>query len=408
MSLLRSSHVRHGVKLTNLGLVLAFAFQANANTEFEASGKVTAELRLFTESPQFQPQFESSNASLAIEPNFFWQWNNGLDSLNFKPFMRLDQHDNQRTHADIRELSWIHQGDNWELRSGIRKVFWGVTEFQHLVDVINQNDGIEDIDGEDKLGQPMINLSLVKSWGIVDLYLLPGFREQTFPGKKGRLRSSLVVDTDQAQFEASNEALHTDLAARWSHSIGSFDLGAHWFRGTNRDPVLQVGMKGNDMVLVPYYEQMNQFGFDLQATIESWLWKAETIWRDSDSNTYWAAQTGVEYTFYGIQDSYADLGVLLEYSWDQRGKTATSVFQNDISIGARLALNDTASTELLAGIIYDMDYESTSFQVEASRRLGDKWKITLDGRFFSADDTNDMISSMNRDDHIQIGIERYF
>lgn len=408
MSLPRSSHFQHGVKLAGLGLVLALPFQAYADAEFEASGKVTAELRLFTESPQFQSQYKDSNASLAIEPNFFWQWNNGLDSLNFTPFMRLDQHDNQRTHADIREFSWIHQGDNWELRSGIRKIFWGVTEFQHLVDVINQNDGIEDIDGEDKLGQPMINLSLVKSWGIVDLYLLPGFREQTFPGKKGRLRSSLVIDTDQAQFEAGNEALHTDLAARWSHSIGDFDLGAHWFRGTNRDPVLQMGMKGSEMVLVPYYEQMNQFGFDLQATIESWLWKAETIWRDSDSDTYWAAQAGFEYTLYGIQESAADLGLLLEYGWDQRGKETKAIFQNDISIGARLALNDIASTELLAGVIYDMDYDSISFQIEASRRLGDKWKISLDGRFFSADDNADMMSSMNRDDHIQIGVERYF
>lgn len=408
MSLLRSVHFQQGIKLTSMALLLAFVSQTHASAEFEASGKVTAELRLFPESPQFMHQYPQANASLAVEPDFFWQWNDGLDSLSFKPFFRLDQHDDERTHADIRELSWVHQGDDWELRSGIRKVFWGVTEFQHLVDVINQSDSIEDIDGEDKLGQPMVNLSLVKTWGIVDLYLLPGFRERTFPGKKGRLRSGLTVDTDQAQFEAGNAALHTDLAARWNHSIGDFDLGAHWFRGTNRDPVLQTGMKGADMVLVPYYEQMNQFGFDLQATIESWLWKAETIWRNSDSDTYWAAQAGFEYTFYGVQESYADLGVLVEYGWDQRGKKATSVFQNDISVGARLALNDTAGTELLAGVIYDVDYASSSIQVEASRRLGGQWKITLDGRFFSVDDNADLISSMNRDDHIQLGIERYF
>ncbi len=408
MSLLRSYNYRHGIKLTSMGLILAFTSQANANAEFEASGKVTAELRLFPESPQFTDQYQDVNTSVAVEPDLFWQWNDGLDSLSFKPFFRLDQHDNERTHADIRELSWIHQGNDWELRTGIQKVFWGVTEFQHLVDVINQSDSVEDIDGEDKLGQPMINLSLVKDWGIVDLYVLPGFREQTFPGKKGRLRSGLVVDTGQAQYEAGNEELHTDLAVRWSHSIDDFDVGAHWFRGTNRDPILQVGTKNGEAVLVPYYEQMNQLGFDLQATIESWLWKAETIWRDSKSDTYWAAQAGFEYTFYGVQESNADLGMLLEYGWDQRGKEASAVFQNDISIGARLALNDTASTELLAGVIYDLDYDSTSFQIEASRRLGNKWKITLDGRFFSTDDNADLLSSMDRDDHIQIGLERYF
>ncbi|BBB30024.1 conserved hypothetical protein [Neptunomonas japonica JAMM 1380] len=391
-----------------MGLILAFTSQANANMEFEASGKVTAELRLFPESPQFSEQYQDVNFSVAVEPDLFWQWNNGLDSLSFKPFLRLDQHDNERTHADIRELNWIHQGNDWELRTGIQKVFWGVTEFQHLVDVINQSDSVEDIDGEDKRGQPMINLSLVKHWGIVDLYVLPGFREQTYPGKKGRLRSGMVIDTDQTRYEASNNELHTDLAVRWSHSVGDFDVGAHWFRGTNRDPILQMGTKNGEAVLVPYYEQMNQFGFDLQATIESWLWKAETIWRDSKSDTYWAAQAGFEYTFYGVQESNADLGVLLEYGWDQRGKDATAVFQNDISIGARLALNDTSSTELLAGMIYDVDYDSTSFQIEASRRLGDKWKVTVDGRFFSTNDNADLLSSMDKDDHIQIGLERYF
>lgn len=408
MSLLRSYNYRQGIKLTGMGLILAFTSQANANMEFEASGKVTTELRLFPESPQFSEQYQDVNFSVAVEPDLFWQWNNGLDSMSFKPFLRLDQHDNERTHADIRELNWIHQGNDWELRTGIQKVFWGVTEFQHLVDVINQSDSVEDIDGEDKLGQPMINLSLVKNWGIIDLYVLPGFREQTYPGKKGRLRSGMVIDTDQTRYEASNNELHTDLAVRWSHSVGDFDVGAHWFRGTNRDPILQMGTKNGEAVLVPYYEQMNQFGFDLQATIESWLWKAETIWRDSKSDTYWAAQAGFEYTFYGVQESNADLGVLLEYGWDQRGKDATAVFQNDISIGARLALNDTSSTELLAGMIYDVDYDSTSFQIEASRRLGDKWKVTVDGRFFSTNDNADLLSSMDKDDHIQIGLERYF
>jgi len=54
--------------------------------------------------------------------------------------------------------------------------FWGVTEFQHLVDIINQTDLVENIDTEDKLGQPMINLALINDWGTVDLFIMPYFR----------------------------------------------------------------------------------------------------------------------------------------------------------------------------------------------------------------------------------------
>lgn len=404
----RLSKLTAAIQLTGLGLVTALSPQISQAADFEFSGKVAAELRLFTEDPQFADQFEDSNLSFSAEPELYWEWNNGDDFLTFKPFVRVDQHDDERTHGDIRELSWVHLGDDWELRTGFRKVFWGVTEFQHLVDVINQSDSIEDIDGEDKLGQPMINLSLVRDWGIVDLFVLPGFRERAFAGVDGRLRPGLRIDADNAEFEASNDEKHTDLAIRWSQTIGDFDIGAHWFHGTNRDPKFNASQQNGEVVLTPYYEQIDQFGFDAQATIDSWLWKAETIWRDSKAESYWAAQAGFEYTFYGVQDSDADLGVLLEYGWDERGKDADAMFQNDVSVGARLALNDENSTELLAGFVHDLDYDGTSFQMEASRRIGDVWKVSLDARVFSSDEPANPVTSLDKDDHIQLTLERYF
>jgi hypothetical protein len=392
-----------------LGSLFSGLVMADSEVEFELSGKLSLEARGFIESPAYEGQHSGRGAlSLAFEPDMYWAMNNGDDTVTFKPFFRLDQQDNQRTHADIRELSWTHLGDGWELRSGLRKVFWGVTEFQHLVDVINQSDAVEDIDSEDKLGQPMLNLSLVRDWGIVDLYLLPGFREQTFAGRSGRLRAPLVVDTDNAQYEAGNKAWHTDLAVRWSHSVGDFDLGTYWFRGTQRTPDLSLDLSGPSPILIPTYVQMNQFGFDLQATLDSWLWKAELIWRDTDKEHYWASQAGFEYTFYGIADSDADLGVLLEYGWDQRGEDATALFQNDISAGARITLNDANSTEFLAGFIHDLDYHSTSFQVEASRRIGSGWKVSVDGRFFAAKNSRDPLSALDDDSHIQLTLDRYF
>ncbi len=384
------------------------ALPAGAETFYEMSGKVSADLRYFTQDAQFPNQDYDTNLSFAAEPEFYWEWNDGTDSVTFTPFLRVDENDNERTHGDIRELSWIHVGDEWEVKVGLSKVFWGVTEFQHLVDVINQTDGVEDFDGEDKLGQQMINLSLVRDWGIVDIFLLPGFRERTFAGEDGRLRAGLIVDTDNAQYESDAGEKHLDAAIRWSHTLGDFDMGLYWFHGTNRDPILQPQMISGNTVLVPYYEQMDQIGFDLQATIDSWLWKFETIHRDSSSDKYWAAQAGFEYTFYGIQESAADLGVLLEYGWDERGEDADAAIQNDLFMGARLALNDAESTEVLAGISHDLDYDSQSLIVEASRRFGENWNISVDGRFFTADDTADLSYNIKQDDHLQLTVERYF
>ena len=77
---------------------------------------------------------------------------------------------------------WSYKGTEIELLVGINKVFWGVTESVHLVDIVNQTDLVEDLDQEDKLGQPMVNLALQHDWGLLNIYLLPYFRERTFPG----------------------------------------------------------------------------------------------------------------------------------------------------------------------------------------------------------------------------------
>ncbi|NQZ82732.1 MAG: hypothetical protein HRT52_17120 [Colwellia sp.] len=392
--------------------LLSKGLQAN---EFEVSGKVGIEQRQFFSSNQYEHQFNQSQVSIFIEPELYWNWNEGSDSLTFKPFYRLDQQDDNRSHGDIREFSYIHASDNWELRAGIRKEFWGVTEFQHLVDVINQTDSVEDIDGEDKLGQLMLNLSLVRDWGIVDLYILPGFRERTFGDEKSRLRAPFIIDTDHIEYESSAKEQHVDLVARWSHSLGDVDFGTYWFHGTNRDPIINLKQQDNGIVLGQYYSQMDQFGLELQMIVEDWLWKFETIYRDTKFEHFWATQSGFEYSFIGVFDSAIDLGLLMEYSWDSRGEGRVgnrdkrgASFQNDVFFGSRLAFNDMQSSEVLVGFSADLDHNAFSFLVEANRRLGDNFKASIDIRLFQSNNPIDQLYSIKNDDHAQLSVEWYF
>jgi len=103
---------------------------------------------------------------------------------------------------------------------------------------------------------------------------LPGFRERTFSGKESRLRGQLVVDKHTVSYESAAKDKHVDLAVRWSHSlgnfdIGSFDIGSYWFHGTNRAPLLVPTQVGETVVLRQFYNQMDQFGLDFQATLGS-------------------------------------------------------------------------------------------------------------------------------------------
>jgi len=375
--------------------------------EGEWSGYIAAEWRSFIHSPQDSEQ-HGDNVSLSTQVEYYREWDNGKQSFRFTPFLRLDGRDSQRSHFDIRELNWTTVHDSWELTAGIGKVFWGVTESQHLVDIINQTDLVESIDGEEKLGQLMLKLSLVQDWGDIDLFILPGFRERTFPSRVGRLRTTASVAVNQAEYDSSQGRDHIDAAIRWSKSIGDWDIGLSHFSGTSRDPSFRVSQDKGRAVFIPVYSTIDQTGLDIQATKDDWLWKLEIISRSGQGDRYTAATGGFEYTLYGINESSIDLGLIAEYLYDDRGDSATTPFEDDLFVGARLAFNDEASSELLAGVIQDIDDSSRVMSIEASRRLGDDWKINLEARFFSNIAQQNSLISFKDDDFIQLELAWYF
>jgi hypothetical protein len=392
-------------KLIFFSTVLCLSLDAQAG---EWSGYVAGELRYFPQSPLWVDQYEDVNFALSAQPEFHHEWDDGYQTFSFVPFVRLDQHDSERSHFDIRELTWLKAAENWELRVGIRKLFWGVTESQHLVDIINQSDLVEHPDTEEKLGQPMVNLALIRDWGTVDFFILPGFRERTFPGREGRLfGGGIPIDTDQSRYESGAKEKHVDWAVRWEHMLGNWDVGLSHFSGTSREPRLLPGTDGR-VVLIPYYEQIDQTGLDLQFTQEDMLWKMEMISRKDQEGRFTALTGGFEYTFVGVFETDADLGVLTEYLFDDRHDNATTPFEDDLMLGMRLALNDVQSSELLAGAVFDLDSSARFYLVEASRRLGESWKLSLETYIYSNIPIDDLAYGFRNEDFVQLELAWYF
>ena len=393
----------------------------------DVAGSVGFELRGF---PYTSIAGLPSEATLSavIRPEFEWEWDAGDQQLRFLPFFRVDQTDEQRTHYDIRELIWINRGDTWELAAGIGHVFWGVTESQHLVDIINQTDLVENPDGEDKLGQPMVNLTLLLDRGAIDVFVLPGFRERTFPGIDGRFRPSLPIDSDLAFYESGAQNRHVDFAIRWSHFIGDWDIGISHFHGTGREPTLvplqaavalQAGVGLGDVLagsndvpvdatLLPFYSIIDQTSMDLTAAKGDILWKLEAINRFGQGERYAAVTGGLEYTLVGAFGTNWDLGVLVEYLWDERGKAALTNFDDDLFVGTRIAFNDMQSTDLLAGIIIDRHTGSSLVNVELHRRIRERYTLEIEARFFMGAGPKDRMFFFQGDDYVSVEISRYF
>ncbi len=144
---------------------------------------------------------------------------------------------------------------------------------------------------------------------------------------------------------------------------------------------------------------IDQTGLDLQWTKYGWLWKLEIISRDGHGDRFTALAGGFEYTFVGVFNTAADLGLLAEYLYDDRDdeiKRATAPFEDDVFIGARLTFNDAQSTELLAGLIIDTDSDTTLWFLEGSRRLRENWTLDLEVRAFNGISSDDPSSASTK------------
>lgn len=408
-----SRHMKSGVYF--FFLVALLSVQAHAKTS--VSAEIGLEGRFFAE--RGLQQQERFHPSLRAEIEYRARFND--NSLHATVFGRVDQQDSQRTHADIREAYWTHVADGWEMRMGVSKVFWGVTESRHLVDVINQTDLVENIDAEDKLGQPMLKFGLEREWGMVDIFWLPYFRERTFPGKDGRLNAlPFVVDTDNARYQSSAEQWRSDFALRYAFRWDSLDLAISHFSGTSRAPVLAFNNDFSQPAFYPVYRQIDQTGLELQYIYDEWLLKFEGITSSGEFQRYSAAVFGFEYTQVGVFDSFADLGWIVEYLFDDRrnhkalDKAALHSFERDIFLGWRYAFNDADSSQILAGVIYDHKTEESLYSVEYSQRLANDLKLNVELRVFHGAEGKSATAStyktlyMKDEDYLQLELVKFF
>ena len=394
-------------------LVLMGAAIAEAQT-LDWRGDASFQARWYPQSPAFPGQ-RSATAGLVVEPTLYAETAQGT-SFTLTPLYRYDSADSERTHGDLREaylLMFGEWGENaWELRLGLDRVFWGVAELHNLVDIVNQLDLVEHPRDRPKLGQPMAHLTVAGDWGIAEAFLLPYHRKRTFPGPDGRLRSRYLID-DEAEYESGAEERHVDFAVRYSNTVGWLDFGLSAFVGTSREPTFLISdqpgpLPAMDAPLTPYYEQIRQFGVDAQLTTEPWLYKMEAIHRSGVRNLlgqdedYRAFIFGLERTVYSVLGTGADITVLGEWLYDDRGRRAPSVWANDMFIAGFLSFNDVHGTQLGLGILGDLRHDFRAMNFEVSRRLSGNWTMRLEAIVNLSADPKDLTYDGRRDSFVGV------
>lgn len=391
---------RCGLSRAVIGVFLPMAVLFSGNADAESEGELRIEYRRFTSG--HAPGYYRNDPSVAASFQAFGDMPHGAGQWNVAAFGRFARSES-RAHLDLGELNWVFASEDYEVLVGVTKVRWGVVESHHLVDVINQADYLEDVEGEQKLGQPMLALSRYLPVGTVQAFVLPYFRERQLPDERDPLGTPLPVSS-HADYESGAGNRHVDYAIRYSASLGSWDIGLAWFDGTSRGPILQP--RGD--VLTPYYPQMTQLSLDAAGIVGNWLLKVEALQHRSVQDFH-AVVSGFELTFpRAILDGQGDVGLIAEYQYNSAGQ-GTSFAQNDLFFGSRFRFNDFSNSEVLFGISQDLDSSSSAYaKLEISSRLSNQVKWYLRGWMFRSDDFRDPLYAFKDSDFIETALYWFF
>ncbi|SMM97918.1 hypothetical protein SPONN_776 [uncultured Candidatus Thioglobus sp.] len=282
--------------------------------------------------------------------------------------------------VDITELYWNKSFDNYNFKIGVDKEFWGKVELVNVVDIINQKNNL-DFEDKAKFGELMAKFSYFKKDNTYSLYYLPYFRERKF--------SDLSIENTTFENEKDSFAL------RYSTIIDNIDLGISYFNGVDRSPILSANANKFDT----YYPNLEQFGVDIQLTLENILWKLEFAQKHYKAENQYSSVYGFEY----LLGSTWDIGILFERAQDTN---SNAVFADDVLLGARIALNDEGSSNGLIALSYDRNYKSKMLNISADKRLGNDMKLSIKSQILF--DKNDDTVLKNQKNNTTITLSYYF
>ncbi|MEM9897815.1 MAG: hypothetical protein AAF742_00375 [Pseudomonadota bacterium] len=387
------------------GVLLSPILAAGESLQF--SPELSLEITGYVDGPQFTEQDNGLFGALIATGDISWRSDDRDVQFVLEPYLRFDGRDDERSYADLRRGYLRYFGEGWDVTVGADRVFWGVVESVNVVDVINQRDGLENADLNEKLGAPMLRFSAQTEVGDISLFYLPTFREREYPGEESRNRIGPPVDADAATFDRAGGAGADDFALRYSNRFGGFDVGLTYFYGTSRTPFLEFN--AGTGALEPRYQRQRQTGLEVQYTADAWLWKLEVANVEIGEDIFTAAVGGVEYTFFDVVGSGRDVGLIGEYLYDDRNPTLSPVtpFDDDFFVGTRITWNDVADTAVLAGAIVDLDKDAVQIQAEFQRRIGDANLLEVEFRLVSPG-TDALLKDTEQDTSVLVRWSRFF
>ncbi len=236
-----------------------------------------------------------------------------------------DKDDNQRKYIKINEAYIKYEAENYDLLIGKDIRFWGSLELSNLTDIFNEKNTINDsYDKDKKLGTK--NITYTRYFENEDEL------------------SVILMDDNPYSKYLKYSGSRDDIA--------------------NRDFSYILSTNQDDNRFLTYHT----------AIVDDTIYKMEFAYINSKiTNNYAELGIGLEHTLYGFRDK-KDLGIIVEY---YKSDNETLNFQDDIFTGVRISFNDTDDSDIVAGIITDLDTQQKRYSFEYNTRFKDNFKLQV-------------------------------
>ena len=332
-----------------------------------------------------------------------------------------DTSEEERDHLRADEAFVRYDHERLRAALGRMIIFWGALEAYNPVDIVNTQDITRDPLDVFKKGACLAVLSTYFEDSQLDLLVKLYEDDQEFPGEESPYNifpPGLSYDEDLLPEESRTRP---GIFLKYSGSAGGawpLDYAFVLFNGYDKQRFLSVDDKGDLRQNAYIATKLMTFN---TLVAGSTLLKFEAAYTDVRDNTlvsdYYQTGLGIEHTMEQVYRGY-DLGLLVEhyvYELTDKDKVYDDLsllqpYQNDLFLGFRLTFNDEASSEIVCGGIFDLEYDDeASYYLQYKTRLFDTFVVDADIRKIhpTTDDINTVYKRLG--DHTRVGLTvRYY
>jgi hypothetical protein len=393
-----------------------------ALADVTSRGQVDLESRAFEDDDD--PATE--DAGFGLFGRVEWRHTHAPLEEKARVFGRLDALDDARSIFVVEE-AWVQaRSGRMRLRVGADLVNWTATEAFHPADVINARNLDSDLENFEKLGEPMVALQARAFEGTTfSLLYMPYRTEPIFASPRSRLSFARGIDLDgRRQMVDRDGDLTDDL---WGHQaaiavrqvLGSADLTLHALEHMDRSQPLVLLDPTRGPLL--QFQTVRQVGGTYQQALGGLLLKLEGAYRMfvapqaplPGQPDHGLVAAGLEYGLPhagGSESTFLLEGQVLLGVGDEARRAGLSVFQRDVLVGYRLALNDESGKELLLGVIGDLERAGEGLvTLNYQQRIGETWTIRGGVRIFNAEEVGPSpLGALRLADHVRVALTRHF